>query len=205
MIAKRRAYAGLQSYLTPPFMESSLRGTYRKLSEAIKVYNQTDPQQVDSRQQASFAVKRLAVAMGIHRDLGLDSVLTVPYTEDDIVRIDNFAEELATEKITGQLYTMGGALRSRQDYEQCVCHDGGPRSLQSVGADKIRGKAVTDAERKKKSFTACYLSPARSLVARILAGQVVADDALVCQVTGITSEQLEKARLIDRSPKFRRE
>lgn len=36
--------------------------------------------------------------MGIHRDLGLDSVLTVPYTEDDIVRIDNFAEELATEK-----------------------------------------------------------------------------------------------------------
>ena len=107
VIAKRRAYAGLQSYLTPPFMESSLRGTYRKLSEAIKVYNQTDPQQVDSRQQASFAVKRLAVAMGIHRDLGLDSVLTVPYTEDDIVRIDNFAEELATEKITGQLYTMG--------------------------------------------------------------------------------------------------
>lgn len=98
VIAKRRAYAGLQSYLTPPFMESSLRGTYRKLSEAIKVYNQTDPQQVDSRQQASFAVKRLAVAMGIHRDLGLDSVLTVPYTEDDIVRIDNFAEELATEK-----------------------------------------------------------------------------------------------------------
>lgn len=51
----------------------------------------------------------------------------------------------------------------------------------------------------KKSFTARYLSPARSLVARILAGQVVADDALVCQVTGITSEQLEKARLIDRS------
>ena len=39
VIAKRRAYAGLQSYLTPPFMESSLRGTYRKLSEAIKVYN----------------------------------------------------------------------------------------------------------------------------------------------------------------------
>ena len=36
-----------------------------------------------------------------------DSVLTVPYTEDEILRIENFAEELATEKITGQLYTMG--------------------------------------------------------------------------------------------------
>lgn len=33
--------------------------------------------------------------------------MTVPYSEDDILRIENFAEELATEKITGQLYTMG--------------------------------------------------------------------------------------------------
>ena len=199
VIAKRRAYAGLQSYLTPPFMESSLRGTYRKLSEAIKVYNQTDPQQVDSRQQASFAVKRLAVAMGIHRDLGLDSVLTVPYTEDDIVRIDNFAEELATEKITGQLYTMGVPYEADRITSSVYAMTVDPVAYSLLALDKIRGKAVTDAERKKSLFTARYLSPARSLVARILAGQVVADDALVCQVTRITSEQLEKARLIDRS------
>lgn len=199
VIAKRRAYAGLQSYLTPPFMESSLRGTYRKLSEAIKVYNQTDPQQVDSRQQASFAVKRLAVAMGIHRDLGLDSVLTVPYTEDDIVRIDNFAEELATEKITGQLYTMGVPYEADRITSSVYAMTVDPVAYSLLALDKIRGKAVTDAERKKSLFTARYLSPAHSLVARILAGQVVADDALVCQVTGITSEQLEKARLIDRS------
>ena len=199
VIAKRRAYAGLQSYLTPPFMESSLRGTYRKLSEAIKVYNQTDPQQVDSRQQASFAVKRLAVAMGIHRDLGLDSVLTVPYTEDDIVRIDNFAEELATEKITGQLYTMGVPYEADRITSSVYAMTVDPVAYSLLALDKIRGKAVTDAERKKSLFTTRYLSPARSLVARILAGQVVADDALVCQVTGITSEQLEKARLIDRS------
>lgn len=199
VIAKRRAYAGLQSYLTPPFMESSLRGTYRKLSEAIKVYNQTDPQQVDSRQQASFAVKRLAVAMGIHRDLGLDSVLTVPYTEDDIVRIDNFAEELATEKITGQLYTMGVPYEADRITSSVYAMTVDPVAYSLLALDKIRGKAVTDAERKKSLFTARYLSPARSLVARILAGQVVVDDALVCQVTGITSEQLEKARLIDRS------
>jgi len=174
VIAKRRAYAGLQSYLTPPFMESSLRGTYRKLSEAIKVYNQTDPQQVDSRQQASFAVKRLAVAMGIHRDLGLDSVLTVPYTEDDIVRIDNFAEELATEEITGQLYTMGVPYEADRITSSVYAMTVDPVAYSLLALDKIRGKAVTDAERKKSLFTARYLSPARSLVARILAGQVVA-------------------------------
>ena len=36
MIAKRRSYAGLQSYLTPPFMESSVRAIYRELTEAVK-------------------------------------------------------------------------------------------------------------------------------------------------------------------------
>ena len=45
--------------------------------------------------------------LGIHRELELDSLLTVPYAEEDIQRIENFAEELANEKITGQLYTMG--------------------------------------------------------------------------------------------------
>ena len=39
MTAKRRSYAGLQSYLTPPFMESSVRGIYRELMERIKIYN----------------------------------------------------------------------------------------------------------------------------------------------------------------------
>lgn len=199
VIAKRRAYAGLQSHLTPPFMESSLRGTYRKLSEAIKIYNQTDPQQVDSRQQASLAVKRLAVAMGIHRDLGLDSVLTVPYAEDDIVRIDNFAEELATEKITGQLYTMGVPYEADRITSSVYAMTVDPVAYSLLALDKMRGKAVADAERQKSLFTVRYLSPARSLVARILANQVVADDALVCQVAGITLEQLEKVRAIDRS------
>ena len=39
MIAKRRGYGVLQSYLTPPFMESNVRGIYRNLTEKIKIYN----------------------------------------------------------------------------------------------------------------------------------------------------------------------
>ena len=37
MMAKRRSYATLQSYLTPPFLESSVRGIYRELMEKIKI------------------------------------------------------------------------------------------------------------------------------------------------------------------------
>ena len=39
MIAKRRAYATLQSHLTPPFMESDVRGIYKELCTAIQRYN----------------------------------------------------------------------------------------------------------------------------------------------------------------------
>ena len=104
MMAKRRSYATLQSYLTPPFLESSVRGIYRELMEKIKIYNNSAK---ENKEQESLAIKALTVKMGIHRDLGLDSITNKPYTEDEIARVENFAEELATEKITGQLYTMG--------------------------------------------------------------------------------------------------
>ena len=103
MIAKRRSYATLQSYLTPPFLESSVRGIYRDLMEKIKIYNNT----TGAKEKQSLAVKALTVKLGIHRELGLDSLPTRPYSEDEVARVENFAEELATEKITGQLYTMG--------------------------------------------------------------------------------------------------
>ena len=100
MMAKRRSYATLQSYLTPPFLESSVRGIYRELMEKIKIYNNS---QKANKDQESLAVKTLTVKMGIHRDLGLDSMANKPYTEDEIARVENFAEELATEKITPKL------------------------------------------------------------------------------------------------------
>ena len=57
--------------------------------------------------KASLNVKSATIKLGIHRELELDSTLTIPYSEDDILRIENFAEELNNEKITGQLYSMG--------------------------------------------------------------------------------------------------
>ncbi|MDE5761588.1 MAG: cobaltochelatase subunit CobN, partial [Bacteroides sp.] len=88
LIAKRRSYAGLQSYLTPPFLESGVRGTYRELMEAVKDYNNLlsgdgktalSAADEEALHRASLAVKKLAVRMGIHRELGLDSLLTRPY------------------------------------------------------------------------------------------------------------------------------
>ena len=65
MMAKRRSYATLQSYLTPPFLESSVRGIYRELMEKIKIYNNSAK---ENKEQESLAIKALTVKMGIHRD-----------------------------------------------------------------------------------------------------------------------------------------
>ena len=62
--------------------------------EKIKIYNNT----TGAKKKQSLAVKALTVKLGIHRELGLDSLPTRPYSEDEVARIENFAEELATEK-----------------------------------------------------------------------------------------------------------
>ena len=96
--------------------------------------------EVDLR-RASLAVKAVAVKLGIHRELELDSVLTVPYTEDEILRIENFAEELATEKITGQLYTMGVPYEDARIKSSVYAMATEPIAYSLLALDKLRKRA----------------------------------------------------------------
>ena len=142
LIAKRRSYAGLQSYLTPPFMESGMHGAYAELSSKIKLYNQNIGKNKALLQQTSLAIKAIVVRLGFHRDLGLDSILTRPYTEEEITRIDNFAEELSNEKITGQLYTLGVPYETARINSSVLemCTD--PVAYSLFTLDKVRKKAT---------------------------------------------------------------
>lgn len=200
MIAKRRSYAGLQSYLTPPFLESNVRGMYRDLMEKVKVYNTRlgDENKKDASgvEKASLAVKVAAVKLGIHRELGLDSVLTVPYTEDDVLRIENFAEELATEKITGQLYTMGVPYEPERIISSVYSMAMEPIAYSLLSLDKQRGKADEETLKHRSVFVQRYLEPARELVGKQLKQEGVATDELICRTAGITVDELLKAREI---------
>lgn len=194
MIAKRRSYAGTQSYLTPPFMESSLRSTYRQLMERIKVYHNAPEAR---KRQESVAVKSLTLQMGIHRELGLDSLRGEPYTEDEITRIENFAEELATEKITGQLYTMGVPYAPERIVSSVIAMAADPIACSLLALDKQRGKDTEHTSKHRSAFTQQYLTPARLLVEKILANPAGATDQLVCRTAGITQQELDKARKIE--------
>lgn len=210
MMAKRRSYATLQSYLTPPFMESSVRGIYRELTEKIKIYNnvvgaiqrdgntaQQAERSADNLRRASLAVKAATVKMGIHRELGLDSVLSTPYSEDDILRVENFAEELATEKITGQLYTMGIPYEPARITSSVYAMATEPIAYSLLALDKLRGKADERTEKHRARFTQQYLNPARELVTRLMGNPALATDELICRTAGITPQELAQARAID--------
>ena len=202
IIAKRRSYAGLQSYLTPPFMESKVRGIYRELNEAIKNYNNIlgeDNVNQNALAKAGVKVKDYTVKLGIHRELELDSIKGTPYTEEEVARVESFAEELANEKITGQLYTMGVPYEKARIESSVYAMSVEPIAYSLLALDKLRGQAAPQVEKHKSVFTKRYLNPARDLVTRLLAAPKAGTEAEVLRIAKITKEELAEAHEIDKA------
>lgn len=135
--------------------------------------------------------------MGIHRDLGLDSITNKPYTEDEIARVENFAEELATEKITGQLYTMGVPYEPERITSSVYAMATEPIAYSLLALDKQRGKATNAINKHRSLFTQQYLNPARQLVEKLITNPAQATDELICRTAGIAPQELAKARQIE--------
>ena len=191
MIAKRRTYAQTQSYLTPPFRESELRQTYKKLSDAIQSYEKKPSS------EQSLKVKALTVKMGIARELGLDAkLMTKPYSADEIARVENYAEELANEKITGKLYTLGVPYDNDDVRTSVYAMATDPIAYGMLAVDKLKGRAQEGVEKHKQLFDRLYLSKARNTVTQLLASTSVSDE-YICRYVGITPAELQMARKVE--------
>ena len=191
MIAKRRTYAEIISYLTAPFKESELRNTYRQLSDAIDVYNKKPSS------EQSLKVKSLTVKMGIARELGLDSKqMNKPYSANDVARVESYAEELINEKITGKLYTMGVPYDNDDIRTSVYAMATDPIAYGMLAVDKLKGRAPANVEKHKQMFDRLYLSKARNTVTQLLGGSAVSD-AYICQYVGITPAELAMARKVE--------
>ena len=191
MMAKRRSYGSIVSYLTPAFTESDMRNTFNELENTILSY-QKSKNPID-KNTISLHIKKLAVGMGLHRDLRLDSILTQPYTEAEIDRLSNFAEEIATEKINGELYTMGIPYPADKINSTVVAMSADPIAYSVAALNKIDGKVSEKDLKRKVFFSEQYLNPAKNLVSQVLAGKPVTTE-LICSYAHITPEELAKAK-----------
>lgn len=198
LIAKRRTYAGIQSHITAPFLESNLRGEYKKLSDAIAAYNKVG-KDARSRVSSSLTVKKIAVGMGIHRNLGLDSMLTNPWDEVEIAKVEQFGEEIANEKIVGQLYTLGIPYEQSRIESSVFAMATDPIAYGLFHLDKQLNRTKVDADKHKVLFTSQYVVPAKNLVAQLINRKEPVTDAFICQTAGISQSQLDKAREIEES------
>ena len=203
VMAKRRAYAGLQSYLTAPFMESNVRGIYRDLSQELSRYDEAvygESPDAAGAEKIALNIKKLTIEMGIASDLGLDTLSKdVPYTEEEILRIGNFAEELASEKVTGRLYVMGEPYQPAQIESTVYAMSTEPVAYGLLGIDRAKGKDVEGVEKQLSVFNRRYVAPAKRIVARLLTQGRPADDRQLCSIAGISMQELEHARAVAKS------
>lgn len=201
MIAKRRSYAVTQSHITAPFLESNLRTTYNKLTDALNAYNKAVESENKSEvERIAVSVRNLSIELGISRELRLDTAAKgAPYCEDEIARIESFAEELVNEKIVGQLYTLGTAYEPDRINSSVFAMATDPIAYSVLALDKIKGRAKNDIEKHKMVFDSRYMAPAKKLVGQLINNQVVNNDHLVMAVAGITAEELAEAKKIGAS------
>ncbi len=175
MIAKRRSYAGIVNYLTPPFLESEVRSIYKDLSDAIAAYN-ASTDSADSIRNAAI-VRTHTLELGIHRELRIDSIKA--FSSEDIQRVETFAEELANEKITGALYVLGTPYSPEQIMSTVEAMTIDPIAYSLY---KLRGGDLRQYRIKAKHLVESGMS---------------IDDKTLCDIAGISRTELDSARAIN--------
>ncbi|TRX70932.1 cobaltochelatase subunit CobN [Carboxylicivirga sp. M1479] len=165
MIAKRRSYAALQTYLTPPFMSANAMESKQILMQKI---NQYTTAKGSLKREYALTVKKMIVEEGMHDELGLNNSIDEPYSDEEMTRILNFLEELSHEKVTGGLYTMGEPYTAEKldEMVQMMHVDELAYHLAEVDLQK---EIVTRNElRNKVFFRTKYTNPSDRYVAELI-------------------------------------
>jgi len=190
MTAKRRSYAEILSYLTPPFHESNLRNTYKDLENALRNYSNNK----GDKQALGEKIKSLSEKMGLLKDLNIDA--KKPLTEAEVERIETYADELSQEKVTGTPYTMGVAYSAQDIRTSVEAMTVDPIAYSKYNIDKLMGRAKGDIASNKYKFNDQYINPAKQLVAQLYESTEAVSDERLCNIAGISKEQLSKCREI---------
>ena len=152
IIAKRRTHAVLLTYLTAPFAASGMRQQYASLlSDIHKALDVPNP-------ALALKIKKEITAKGLNRELGLDSDLSVPYTEEDLQRLDAHLEELVNEKVQGAYYTLGTPYSENDILQTVLAMSADPLAFEMAKKDLQAGK-ITQKQTEDYAFVAHHYLP----------------------------------------------
>lgn len=186
MIAKRRSYAAILSYLTPPFRESQLRNTYSILEQKISDYQNNK----GDKQILAKDIKRITEQLGLNKDLGIESV---NYSEADIERIGNYAEELADEKITDTPYVTGIPYIAEDIRSTIFSMTVDPIAYSLYAIERLKGKAPSGLETQRVKFNDRYLARANALVTRFYNSTSEITPSELQSIAGLTTVEIAHA------------
>ena len=165
MIAKRRSYGVLQTYLTPPFIEAKANKEKDDIRKKMLKYEQAKG---SLKEEYALNIKKLLIKTGLYKDLDLDSLPDHVYTPEQMMDIANYLEEIEHEKITGGLYTMSVPYTSakldetiRLMYEDVLAYN-------MAEIDIIKRKMSRSNLDNKAFFNEKYLIPAKKHLKNIL-------------------------------------
>lgn len=165
IIAKRRSYAQTISYLAPPFMNTDLEG---EVAEIVRAGEQYMAKEQDD-DALGAKIKRMAVKAGYHRDLKLDSNLSVPFKRDEVEMLLDFVQELAAAKIPGGMYVTGVPFIPAKIESSVELLSIDPVAYALSQVDVVRGKVTERQIRKEAFYTANYINRASRIVKKLRA------------------------------------
>lgn len=192
IIAKRRSYAELVSYLAPPFISTELEA---EVSAFLKLCEQYLGNEKDD-EALSLRIKKIAVAKGYYRDLKLDSVLSKPYSRDEIDMLSDFVVELATAKIPGGMYRTGIPFSGEKIASSVRMLTVDPLAYGIAQLAKYRGQATAAQIKNDTYYAQHFLKPAEAQI-RTIQSRPNVDLQAELQRAGVRANDLatEKAYL----------
>lgn len=192
MTAKRRSYAQMVSHLTPPYHESNLRDTYKGLEKLLREYSA----KTENKTATAEKIKQVVAILGIDKDLRLPTDGQTTYNDDDINRIETYAEELMNEKVGGTPYRLGTPYAAGDIRTSVFAMTTDPIAYCKYNIDRQTGRVRKGVEPGNMLFNDTYMAPAKRLVEQLYDGNGNVTDELICRVAGIDKEQLNRCREI---------
>lgn len=194
VIAKRRLHATLISYLTPPFIESQLRAQFDELFKMFETWKTTKPDQQNTIRKR---IKAAVIKLGLDRDLYLDNNPSEPYGDAELTYIENYLEELANEKITGRLYTLGEAYQKEDLVATTLAMTLDPLAYSIAKLDLIKGKISSKEYESNSYINKRYLQPIKQDILHALHSNAQNPDQQLRSIDQISASDFEKAETIE--------